>query len=71
MSLKSLFARRSRRPGDLLPRLMPEAPPATPPVLCPKPEGTVLYCAWRSGKCCNDGDHRFICTGVWEKGLGR
>ena len=42
-----------------------------PPVPCLKPVELVLFCQWRSGNNCTDSDKRYLCTGVWEKGLRR
>jgi len=48
-----------------------EPPTAPPPVRCPKPLELVLFCQWRSGMNCSDSTRRYLCTGVWEKSLGR
>jgi hypothetical protein len=53
-------------------RAPPTEPPlAPPPVPCPKPQELVLFCQWRSGMDCTNSARRYLCTGVWEKGLRR
>ena len=44
--------------------------PVPPPIVCTH-QTWVPFCQWRLGDLCISARRLHLCTGVWEKGLGR